>query len=102
MFRVLEHERITYKFLPNLLAVFNMASRNLLQRANFFSFVAVSQLNSLRLSQLLATSFIKPASYVTCSKNRSNTSDPRAETVKTSLVQNKYGVRSFSLQNWLG
>ncbi|KAL9954940.1 hypothetical protein ACROYT_G042531 [Oculina patagonica] len=79
-----------------------MASRNLLPRAKFLGCVAVSQLNSIRFPQLLGASFIKPASYVTCSKNRSRTSDPRAETSKTSLVVNKYGVRNFSLQNWLG
>ncbi|KAJ7365304.1 hypothetical protein OS493_005408 [Desmophyllum pertusum] len=77
-----------------------MASRTLLPRAKFLGCVAVSQLNSLLSSRIFGSSFIKTASYVTCSKNRASTNDPRAVTGKTSWVQN--GVRNFSLQNWLG
>lgn len=79
-----------------------MASRTVLPRAKFLGCVAVSEFNSSRLSQLFGASFKKFASYVACSKNRASISDPRAITVKTSLVPNKYGVRTFSLQNWLG
>ena len=77
------------------------ASRTMLPRAKFLC-AAVSQLNSSRLSQLFGASFKKCASYVACSKNCASFSDTSAINVKTSLVLNKYGVRNFSLQNWLG
>lgn len=90
------------KLLPKLPAVFKMAaSRTMLPRAKFFGCVAVSQLNSSRLSQLFGASFKKFASYVAYSKNCSSFSDTSAISVKISLVPNKYGVRNFSLQNWL-
>ena len=91
------------KLLPKLLAIFKMAaSRTLLPRAEFLGCVAVSQLNSSRLSQLFSASFKKFASYAACSKIRASVSDTSAINVKISLVPNKYGVRNFSLQNWLG
>ena len=96
------------KLLPGsskLLAVFKMAaSRTLLPRVRvkFLGCVAVSQLNSSRLSQLFGASFKKSASYVTFSNNCSSVSDPRPRNVKTSLVVSKFSVRNFSSQNWLG
>lgn len=86
--------------LPRLLAIFNMASRTVLSRAKFLGCVAFNELNFLRSSPFFGSSCIKTASYVTFSKNWTRNNDPRTKTVKTSLVQN--GVRSFSLQNWLG
>ena len=68
----------------------------------FLSWVAVSQLNSSRLSQLFGASLKKSASYVTFSNNCASVSDPRPINEKTSLVMNKCSVRNFSLQNWLG
>lgn len=91
--------------ITKLLAVFKMAaSRTLLPRVRekFLGSVAVSQLNSSRLSQLFGASFKNSASYVTFSKNRAGASDPWPINVKTSLLVNKFSVRNFSLQNWLG
>lgn len=91
--------------ITKLLAVFKMAaSRTLLPRVRekFLGSVAVSQLNSSRLSQLFGASFKKSASYVTFSKHRAGASDPWPINVKTSLLVNKFSVRNFSLQNWLG
>ena len=91
------------KLLAKLLATFKMAaSRLLFPRAKFLGRVAVSQLNSSHLSQLFGASFNKFASYASCSKISASVSDRSAINVKTSLVLNKYGVRNFSLQNWLG
>ena len=80
------------------------ASRTLLPRVRvkFLGCVAVSQLNSSRLSQLFGASFQKSASYVTFSNNHASVSDPRPRNVKTSLVVSKFSVRNFSSQNWLG
>ena len=78
------------------------ASRTLLPRTNFLSCVAVSQLNSPILSQLFGAPFKKCASYVTYSKNSASLSDTSVINVKASSVLNKYGVRNFTLRNWLG
>lgn len=71
-------------------------------REKFLGSVAFSQLNSSRLSHLFGASFKNSASYVTFSKNRAGASDPWSINVKTSLLVNKFSVRNFSLQNWLG
>lgn len=78
------------------------ASRTLLPRTNFLSCVAVSELNYPLLSQLFGAPLTKCASYVTYSKNSACLSGTSVINVRTSSVLNKYGVRNFSLQNWLG